>query len=48
MNVDIEFIAVGTNLENDKWKKFISKNQLKWINLSDFPEANENPKKVFV
>ena len=45
MNVDIEFIAVGTNLENDKWKKFISKNQLKWINLSDFPEANENPKK---
>ncbi len=44
-NIDIEFIGIGTNLENEKWKKFIKDNKLKWINISDFPEANENPKK---
>ncbi len=43
--VDIEFVAVGTSLENDKWKEFIKENKLDWINISDFPEANDNPKK---
>ena len=32
-------------LENGKWKKFIKENKLKWLNISDFPDANENPKK---
>ena len=44
-NVDIEFIGIGTNLENEKWKKFVLENELKWLNISDFPEANENPRK---
>tara|TARA_B100001287_G_scaffold86601_1_gene72467 strand:- start:809 stop:2368 length:1560 start_codon:yes stop_codon:yes gene_type:complete len=44
-NVDIEFIGFGTNLENDKWRKFISDKELDWINLSDFRDANENPTK---
>ncbi len=43
-NIDIEFIAIGTNLENKKWKDFIKSKNLSWINISDFPEANENAK----
>ena len=43
--VDIEFIGFGTNLENDKWRKFIKDKKLDWLNLSDFPDANENPTK---
>ena len=42
-NVDVEFIGYGTNLENEDWKKFIKNKKLNWINLSDFPDANENP-----
>jgi peroxiredoxin len=45
LNVDIEFIGLGTNLENEKWRKFIKDKQLDWLNLSDFPDANENPTK---
>ena len=44
-NIDIEFIGIGTNLENGDWKKFIKEKQMNWINISDFPDANENPKK---
>ena len=43
-NIDIEFIAIGTNLENKKWRDFIKAKNLKWINISDFPEANEKAK----
>lgn len=43
-NIDIEFIGIGTNLENDKWRKFIKEKKLEWINISDFPDANENAK----
>ena len=42
-NVDVEFIGYGTNFENEDWKKFIKNKKLNWINLSDFPDANENP-----
>lgn len=45
MSIDIEFIGFGTNLENDDWRKFIREKKLDWINLSDFPDANENPTK---
>ena len=45
LNVDIEIIGIGTNLENDKWKKFIKNNNMDWINISDFPDANSNPQK---
>ena len=45
MDIDIEFIAIGTNLENEKWRKFIKEKKLEWVNISDFPEANENAKK---
>jgi thiol-disulfide isomerase/thioredoxin len=41
-NISIEFVAVGTSLENKGWKKFIKENNLPWINISDFPDANEN------
>ena len=30
-------------MENEDWKKFIKNKKLNWINLSDFPDANENP-----
>ena len=43
--VDIEFIGYGTNLENEDWNKFIREKKLDWLNLSDFPDANENPTK---
>ena len=41
-NISIEFVAVGTSLENKGWKKFIKEKNLPWINISDFPDANEN------
>ncbi len=40
--VDIEFIGIGTNLENEKWVEFIKEKELPWINVSDFPDANKN------
>lgn len=40
--LDVEFIGIGTTLENDKWVKFIREKDLNWINLSDFPDANKN------
>lgn len=30
--------AVGNDLENDKWRKFIDEHKLDWINVSDTPE----------
>lgn len=38
----VEVYAVGTEFENDDWKKYIHKNGLNWTNVSDTPEANEN------
>ncbi|MCB9197144.1 MAG: DUF5106 domain-containing protein [Flavobacteriales bacterium] len=40
--VDVEFIGIGTNLENEKWVKFIKEKNVDWINISDFPDANKN------
>lgn len=34
--------AVGTEFENKDWKKYIIKNDLPFINVSDNPEINEN------
>ena len=45
MDFDIEFLGIGTNLENEDWKKFIKNKNLDWLNISDFPDANENPSK---
>lgn len=42
-NISVEFVAVGTSLENKGWKKFIKEKNLNWINISDFPYANEHP-----
>lgn len=30
--------AIGNELENDKWVKFVEENNLDWINVSDTPE----------
>jgi thiol-disulfide isomerase/thioredoxin len=30
--------AIGNDLENDKWIKFVQENNLDWINVSDTPE----------
>lgn len=38
----VEVYAVGTELENAAWKKYIRENQLDWINVSDNPEINKN------
>ncbi|MEQ9186456.1 MAG: TlpA disulfide reductase family protein [Cryomorphaceae bacterium] len=38
----IEVVAIGTEFESEDWKKYIRKNGLEWINVSDTPEANEN------
>ena len=32
-------------MENEKWIKFVKENELPWLNISDFPDANKNPKK---
>lgn len=40
--IDIEFIGVGTTLENEEWIEFIRKKNLPWLNISDFPDANKN------
>lgn len=34
----VEVFAVGTEFENEDWKKYIKKNELPWINVSDNPE----------
>lgn len=39
--------AVGTEFENGDWKKYIIKNNLNWINVSDNPEINKNAAKYF-
>jgi len=41
-NQSVEFIGIGTNMENEKWKKTIVDKKIDWINVSDFPEANKN------
>lgn len=38
----VEVYAVGTELENGAWKKYIRENKLHWINVSDNPEINKN------
>lgn len=38
---DVEVFAVCTEVEIDKWKKYISDNQLKWINVAD-PKLQNN------
>lgn len=38
----VEVYAIGTEFETEDWKKYIRKNGLEWINVSDTPESNEN------
>lgn len=40
----VEVFAVGTPLETGDWKDYIRKNDLDWINVTDTPEMNENPR----
>ena len=40
--LDVEFIGIGTNLENEKWRDFVKEKELPWLNISDFPDANKN------
>ncbi len=39
---DVAFIGIGTELDNEKWKKMIKEKNIDFINLSDFPDANKN------
>ena len=36
---NVKVYAVGTELENDKWKEYIIENELDFINVSDKPDA---------
>lgn len=38
----IEVFAVCTDFETEEWVKFIHENELTWINVTDYPEVNEN------
>ncbi len=38
----VEVYAIGTEFETEDWKKYVRKNGLVWLNVSDTPEANEN------
>ncbi len=42
----VEVYAVGTEFENKDWKKYVKKNELPWINVSDNPEINENAQEL--
>jgi len=42
----VEVYAVGTEFENKDWKKYIKKNNLPWINVSDNPEINANAQEL--
>jgi thiol-disulfide isomerase/thioredoxin len=46
--MDIEIIGINTELENKAWKKYIRENNLDWINISDNPEVNGNPRKYIM
>ena len=37
---------MGTEFENKDWKKYIKKNELPWINVSDNPEINANAQEL--
>ncbi len=39
---DVAFIGIGTELDNEKWRKMIKEKNIDFINLSDFPDANKN------
>ncbi len=41
----VEVYAVGTPLKNKKWKRYIREHDLNWINVSDNPDINNNPRK---
>lgn len=45
-NKGVEVFAVGTEFENKDWKKYVKKNELPWINVSDNPEINENAQEL--
>ena len=44
----VEVFAIGTEFENKEWKKYVKKNELPWINVSDSPEANENAQELML
>ncbi len=44
----VEVVAVGTELENVKWRKVIQDLELDWVNISDNPEVNEKAQKYIV
>lgn len=44
----VEVYAVGTEFENKEWRKYIKKNELPWINVSDSPEANKNAQELML
>ncbi|TXC82114.1 TlpA family protein disulfide reductase [Luteibaculum oceani] len=43
----VEVYAVGGELETDSWKKYIKKNELPWINVSDTPERPNGFRTVY-
>lgn len=43
----VEVYAVGGELETDGWKKYIKKNELEWINVSDTPERPNGFRTVY-
>ncbi|MBL4703634.1 MAG: redoxin domain-containing protein [Flavobacteriales bacterium] len=47
-NVSIEVIGINTELENKDWRKYLRDNDLNWINISDNPEINGNPRKYIM
>ncbi len=40
----LEVFAVGTPLKTGDWKDYIRKKDLNWINVTDTPDMNENPR----
>ena len=44
----VEVFAVGTEFENKEWEKYIKKNELPWINVSDNPDINENAQELML
>ena len=42
----IKVYAVGTEFENKDWKKYLKKNDMPFINVSDNPEINKNAQEL--
>lgn len=41
-SLNLEVFAIGNDFENEEWKEYLREHSYEWINVSDYPEVNQN------